>query len=162
MRKNAYYLTLDAMIAIIIFSAGYLLVHSVYVTAPSSTTAEHISDDTLDVLNTAKASEFGISSMNSKSTILETIGEYYSRNKNQDSAAIIQKYVVDNRVVPANYGFSFYIDGNRIYPSNEPDTSKTKMMVSSKRIIFGYYEDSSTGEITFWGPYKVEVRTWQI
>ena len=46
-----------------------------------------------------------------------------------------------------------------------PDTfaskEKSNNLISSKKVIFGYYENRAAGEVSFWGPYTVEVNIWE-
>ena len=157
--KKAYYFTLDAFIAVIILAAGFFLIKSTYITVPMSSDVEHISDDILDLLSSAKAAEFGIYPENNESTALEAIGESYSKNEAEGINLIIQEIIEKNKVIPENYEVSLYVDNSRVY-GDEASIQGTKLLITARRIVFGYYEDSSYN-IIFWGPYEIKVKTWQ-
>jgi hypothetical protein len=42
--------------------------------------------------------------------------------------------------------------------SGSKDTAKD--LIADKRISFGFYEDASTGNLVYWGPYLIEVYAW--
>ena len=111
MNKKAYYFTLDAFIAIVILASGFLLIRSTYITVPMSSTVEHISDDVLDLLSTAKAKEFGIITKNSDNTLLEAIGEghYIGIIPNIDD------FIINNKIIPDDHGASIFIETKEIY-----------------------------------------------
>ena len=159
MNKKAYYLTLDAFIAVIILMSGFFLIKSTYMTVPLSSAVEYTSDDILDLMSSAKASEFGINTGNMENTILDAIGENYSKDGELGIDQIIQDIIIANKVVSENFDFSFYINGSNVY-GDEAGSNETELLVAARRIVFGYYEDEAYN-IIFWGPYEVEVRTWK-
>lgn len=171
LNKKAYYFTLDAFIAIVILAAGFYLIKSTYITVPMSSTVEHISDDVLDLLSTAKVVDFptslSLSGVHKENTLLEAIGEiYYDDGTSCDAScindckAIIIEFIAGYNVIPEDHGFSISISGKDIYSEGAGYIDKTKLLVAARRIVFGYYEDESYNVI-FWGPYEVEVKTWQ-
>jgi len=160
--KKAYFFTLDAFISIDILATGFFLISSTITTVPSSSVVEHISDDVLDLLSTAKANEFEVSAKNPENTLLEVIGEFLKDEKFTDATDLIQQQIIDNKVIPENHDFSLLIEDRLLYPATQPDTSQTELLVTARRIIFGFYEDPVTSVITFWGPYEIEVQTWQV
>ena len=173
MNKKGYYFTLDALISVVILAIGFSLINSTYVSSPSSSAIEHISDDIFDLMSSGIVGNFNYSSLslieNKGNTFLEAIGEkYYNDGEFCEGTCIlglnqtIQEIIIGNKIVSENHGFSMSIEDIEIYSVGTNHLEKTRALVSSKRIVFGYYEDEGTGDIDFWGPYEMEVRTWQI
>lgn len=172
MNKKGYYFTMDAILAAIILAAGLMLATSTFSSSPEKATIKHSSDDIIGIMAATKVgglcrdlelscecSDTELQNLcssskikNKENTLLELVGELRENNMNIEGGNLVDSIITDNDK------FNFRIDGTRIY--GPEDDAKSKLLVSSKKVVFGYWEDSS-GRMTYWGPYTVEVRTWQ-
>ncbi|MFH0875902.1 MAG: hypothetical protein V1859_08240 [archaeon] len=127
---------------------------------------------------------------NTNNTLLELFGELYYRNSDiVYSGTQARSYIgtLANSLITDNglfyrelYGTALFIEGTLVYyynpvdgtfgsaPAQTIDNMKTvvkynkiKNILSSKKIIMGYYEDETNGDLTFWGPFTVELWVWQ-
>ncbi|MBN1502086.1 hypothetical protein JW930_00955 [Candidatus Woesearchaeota archaeon] len=177
--KKAYVFILDAIMALIILTIGFLVISSTYSNKPALVTTRNMAEDLLNVMAAVKVSEIcpdcgncaaELNSIcgdikNRDNTVLELIGEQYSLGT--DTGQLINEIIMENKLLPGDsYEFSLYIhDGNgehKLYPGANQDEDKARILISSKKLVMGYYVDKDNDYKTeYWGPYLIEIRTWQ-
>ncbi|MBI3027384.1 hypothetical protein HYY70_04675 [Candidatus Woesearchaeota archaeon] len=183
MKNNkGYYLILDSLISIIIFLIGSLLISSYFSNKPDQTIAKPYVDDSLNLLNSVKISDLCDLSdcecsdrnlrdlcRNSKiknynNTIIELIGELHSTNEFDKIGPLIESMVIENKIVPNEFGFVFILNANddyQYFPSSvDSQLEASPLVLQSKKVIFGYWEDD-VGNLNYWGPYLAEAILWQ-
>ena len=111
--------------------------------------------------------------LNANQTLLDYFGElYYSPNPDPIAEAyfrllssdLFHNLTVENNLFRQDiFGVEFNIDGQKIYPNTDtyPSKKQSKNLISSRKLILGYYERGDTGEVEFWGPYIAEVNVWE-
>jgi len=179
---------MDAFIALIILSIGFIVITSNYSYSPAQTSTQQIANDILNVLQSAKIrdicnpecsgtilNDYSSLIKNKDNTLLELIGELKTGYPSKIDE-LLQKSInpIMNDNYP-NYQYAFQLTNSagatlRFYSptgassmanlENEDEYKKAKVMISSKRIILGYYLDSSAN-VQYWGPYEAKVRVWQ-
>ena len=179
------------MFAIVILTIGYLMISSNVPRVTSEVPLTMYLDNTMELLSTirvyelcsdysqcicsnAKLSEYCEDGLilNANQTLLDYFGElYYDPNTGGGNpfgmslaSALFQNLTVENNLFRQDiFGIEFNIDGVKIYPTFDTDTSKkqSKNLISSRKLILGYYERGDTGEVEFWGPYIAEVNVWE-
>lgn len=189
LNKKAYYFTLDALIALVILSIGFIVITASYSYTPAAVSTQHLADGILNLLQSAKISDFcdpvtcnlpisalGTNPFNYNNTLLELTGELEKRGApDKDKIKDLLQNSIDlimNSNYP-NYNYAFQLIGTTTYfyssigasnmldlENNYDEYKKTKLLVSSKRIVLGYYLDASSNAV-YWGPYTAEVRVWQ-
>ncbi|MBN2423293.1 hypothetical protein JXB41_08780 [Candidatus Woesearchaeota archaeon] len=113
--------------------------------------------------------------------------DIHGKKGNEWARDLIEELIYQNKLFYKDlYGFAFIIEDEVIYNSmgnnmhnfpvgtydlnNEEDVqefnsdidrNKIKILLSTKKVIMGYWENENTGDIKFWGPYTVEIWTWQ-
>lgn len=183
MKNNkGYYLILDSLIAIIIFLIGSLLISSYFSNKPDQIIAKPYVDDSINLLNSVKISDLCDLSdcecsdrnlrdlchnskiKNYNNTIIELIGELHSTNEVDKIGPLIESMVTENKIIPNEFGLVFILHANgdhQYYPSSvEPSLEDSALVLQSKKVIFGYWEDSR-GNLNYWGPYLAEVILWR-
>ena len=181
MSKKAYYFIVDALIAATILIVGFILINSLYISEPEKIELKDAADNIMNFLSATKLldlctaegdcsdkvlqSNFD-SIRNKDNSLLEVIGELVSAGSQERAGAIIRSIVVDNKMVPLGYNFTFFIEDKVIYPeeqfemtATDPLMKKSKALVVSKKVIFGYFEEPVT---VYWGPYTAEARIWRL
>jgi len=171
-KKKAYYFMVDALITVIILTIGYFLLISHYTSKPYLIQTQHISEDIIGLLSAsyiydlcaaAQCSDSKLKDIyngigNKNNTLLELLGELHKKNQDPTARELIKSLIVENKLVPENFNFSFYIDKQLIYPLKTSPKKISRLLVSQKKLIFSYYK----GSIIYWGPYVAETRVWQI
>jgi len=172
-----------AMFAIVILTIGYLMISSNVPRVTSEVPLTMYLDNTMELLSTvrvyelcldysqcicsnAKLSEYCNDGLilNANQTLLDYFGELYATNNEDDASELFHNLTVENNLFRQGiFGIEFNIDGVKIYPTFDTDTSKkqSKNLISSRKLILGYYERGDTGEVEFWGPYIAEVNIWE-
>jgi len=180
---------MDAFIAMIILSIGFIVITSNYSYAPAQVSTQQIANDILNVLQSAKIPDFcnpgcgtvlaGYDSLiknKGNNTLLELIGEleisYPSKIDELLQKSI--KPIMDNNY--PNYQYAFQLTNSvgaalHFYSpigvssmanlENEDEYKDAQITISSKRIIIGYYYADTLKRIEYWGPYTAQVRVWQ-
>jgi hypothetical protein len=193
MNKKAYFFLIDSIIAVMILFVGFILISGI---KPSRTTIihnKHLSVDIMNLLADTKIKQVCRYSggwncdvsqdfedplnngeiQNLNNTLLESIGELYSKNKFGTITPLINSLITKNNLFYQEiYGFAFLIEDDPLYNSithnrltlenlkDEIKINRIKTLLSTKKIIIGYYQNETSGELTFWGPYTVEIWTW--
>ncbi len=179
MNKKAYIFLMDGIIAVVILTVGFLLISS---NKPDETTEIPISmmtENTMSLFSNIKLyeicdfSDCGCSNdklseycasgyiENKNQTLLDYFGELYNRSMQSRADELFYNITIENDLLRQDiFGVEFKINDETIY-LHGINKEKSKDLISSKRIIFGYYEVPSSGIINYWGPYLAEVNVWQ-
>ncbi|MBI2664280.1 hypothetical protein HYX10_02965 [Candidatus Woesearchaeota archaeon] len=184
MAKRGQYFTIDAFVAMLVVATGLVLVLALNTYQPSTAQPEVLSQEFVNTLAQVKIKEMnnpfvaqqlkGGNITNPDNTLLQQVYEYYSYfdsfltgcspsnpchgfdpvTYTNMSAELLASVAKD--LVPAQYSYEILVDG---VPLNSRGTGQqeAKVLISSKRIIFGIVNKS----VEFWGPIVVEVRIWQ-
>lgn len=145
--KKGYYLILDSLIALAIFSVGILLISSLNSGKTEQMISKHHADEIMDILSAAKITELcgtatsscgcrdgeleSLCSLpepeikNFKNTVIDLIGELHFRHKNEpeneEIKQLISSIVISNKLIPNDFGFSFIVhednDAYEYYPT---------------------------------------------
>lgn len=186
--KKSYYLILDSLVTIVIFSIGLLLITTYMSSKPEQTFAKQIADDTINILAASKISDLcniqactcsdnklnelctNKKIKNFNNTMLGLVGELHFTGNKEDINKLIEATVINNGLIPNNVGFSFLLHENLIengyYPTistpplEDASSIETRLLLQSKKVIFGFWEEND-GKLQYWGPYTAEVRAWQ-
>jgi len=183
MNRNAFYFTIDAMLATLILSGGFLLIYSTTKNQPSDVLTIHLSEDILNLWSSTKITDLCYDDgswncpdnpelqdylrsgdiINYNNTLIESLVEInVSKKSTAELKDLLDELAFDSSIVNSDiFGFDLYINGEQIEHSYDYRITEqnTTTLISSKGIVFGFYEDSGT---VSWGPYLVEVRTWLI
>lgn len=191
--KKGYFFLMDGIFAIVILTIGYLMISSNTPKVSSEVPLAMYLDNTIELLSTvrvyelcsdysqctcsnAKLSEYCEDGLilNANQTLLDYFGELYYSPDSIDSIAaayfrllasdLFHNLTIENNLFRQDiFGVEFKINGEKIYPNFDTDSSKkqSKNLISSRKLILGYYERADTGEVEFWGPYIAEVNVWE-
>ncbi|MBS3100786.1 hypothetical protein J4204_01490 [Candidatus Woesearchaeota archaeon] len=173
-KKRGYFFVLDAVLGLFVIAMGIFIISTSYVNVPQLTQVSLLADDLLVFLSNTKIKDLnnpyaGIGGQlwkdgvitDADNSLLQQVGEFYATNK-LDTA---EKFVanVSKDIVPEQFRYEVWIDGNLIYPRNpaaEHISSKnnTALLLTSKKLTFGIMSRTTS---SIWGPYKAEVFTWE-
>ena len=111
---------MDAFIALIILSIGFIVITSNYSYSPEQASTQQIANDILNVLHSAKIRDFcnpdcsgtilaGYSNLiiNKDNTLLEFIGELGKNNKKTPAKNLLESII--SKIVPSNYNYALEI-----------------------------------------------------
>ena len=173
-KKRGYFFVLDAALGLTILAIGVLLIASLYINAPEPSQVGLLSDDLMSFMANTKIKDLnnpyaGIGGelmkngniTNIDNSLLQQIGEFYYKR----SYGVDEKFIqnISANIVPSQFRYEVWVDNVLLYPLN-PDSqhiqskSKTDILLTSKQVAFGVINKTNG---TLWGPYKVEVFTWQ-
>ena len=174
LKKRGYFFVLDAALGLFILAIGAFLISSLYISSPEPSQVSLLSDDLLNFLSGTKIKDLnnpyaGIGGQlwkdgnitNADNSLLQQIGEFYYNGKYGLAEKFIQN--ASENVMPSQFRYEVWMDNKILYPLN-PDSahisskSTTDILLTSKQLAFGVINKTSG---TLWGPYKVEVFTWQ-
>lgn len=182
--KKGYIFLMDGIFAVILLVIGLIIVSSNSREESTETPLALTLDNSLSLLSSAKIDEMCNSCncsiktlgalcasgniMNSRQSLLDYMGELYSRDELGDANLLLKNISSEKDIFreKALFDAELLIDDVRIYPES-PDPGfdlqkkKAKDLLASRRIIFGYYEDPITGKVTYWGPYEVKLEIWE-
>jgi len=143
--RKGYYFSLDAFLAASLLLLGLFLMSSIYVKERTITT-NYFAQDTMRILSGLTLGQANNSYINalisngtigdSNLTILEQVGAFWAENK-----TFLARQVVENitaELIPENYGFAVYADGELIYSNNK---SLVSSQIVSKTIVSGITKD---------------------
>ena len=134
MRKKGYFFTMDALLALLLFTTIILLVHLFYINAPPLSQLHYLSRDTLDVLSTTKIKDLDLSyslkddypEINEELTIVEQLKIY------NDAGVTTTKEDIEDRLLkhlyPPQYQYSISFGD----PTVE---STSKIVVVSRKLV---------------------------
>jgi len=173
MNRKSYFFTLDAMMSLGILILGFTLIFSSYTNIPSNLQTSISSKDLLNFLDGTEIEELnnpyaGIGGtlwqqgyINTKdNSLLQQIGEFYFSN----NIIIAERFIanVTENLIPKQFKFEFWIDGNLLYPSSPTQQhiyskNSTNILLTSRKITYGIINDTAI----LFGPYEAEVLVWQ-
>ena len=94
---------------------------------------------------------------NSDQTLYDYFGELYYRGKITDAGNLFSN-ITGSFYRKELFGVQLVIDRQNIY--SDQGKAESEELISRKKVIFGFYEEKSTGVVRFWGPYVLEVNVW--
>jgi len=179
--KRGYFFVLDGIFAVVILVIGLIMISSNIYTNPAEVPLISLSDDLLDLLSSTQVSELCYDYeecicsnrkieelctnhliFNPDQSILDYFGELYTKDYKEIISQLYQNITKD--IIKHNIiGSELIINDEKIYPNYDTTSSKNEsdFLISSKRIIFSYYEEPESGDVSFWGPYLIEIRLWE-
>ncbi len=177
MNKKADLFIIDAVIALLILTAGFFLISSTYESRPVVVTSRHVAQDLLNILASTKVKNLCSCPCNANfpnlhqsycldhditladNSMLEAIAEV--KRSGGDPENIIQEIIEAHNLIPEGYSVGFYIDDIEIFTSSGAmDPAKARLLTSSKKVILGMYRDAS-GELQLLPNYIMEIRVWR-
>ncbi len=185
--KRGYFFLIDSMLALGVIAIGGFLVFSLYAQVPSKAEPAILSEDIMDFFANTKIS--GVNNpyaglggtlwseeskpgglcpgeqltANGENSLLQQIGIFYEKSKtNSCYTALAGKFILEltKNILPQQYTFEFWIDGQLLYPETEQSQSKNdaNVLIPSKKMVYGIL-NPQTGDL--FGPYTAEVLVWQ-
>ncbi|MFH1072893.1 MAG: VWA domain-containing protein [Nanoarchaeota archaeon] len=150
--KNAYYFSLDALMAAILLIGGLILLSRFFVHTGQTEKIDVISKDILNTLNSIKVSEIkdplileevrngNITDLNKSMLLL--IGEYWAMNQTE-KAQNLSRILLEN-VVPEQYGVNITLGTDVIFSKNSSGRSAEGYsdVINSRRMISGIAKGS--------------------
>jgi hypothetical protein len=178
--KKGEFFLIDGLFSIVILAIGFLIISSNQPKQTNDIPLSILAENTMELFSSVKIdelcdacdcsnkklSEYCLSNyiINKNQTILDSVGEMYSRGTNnykQRAGQLFKNITLEKNMIREEiYGMELIINGESIYLQGS-NQQKAKEMISSKKIIFGVYEFPATGQVVYWGPYLAEVKIWQ-
>lgn len=173
LKKRGYFFVLDAMLGLFILIIGIFLVASFYLRASPPVQVKLLSDDLLNFLSNTKIRDLnnqyaGIggqlwnqgSITEADNSLLQQIGEFYSKNDFDTAEKFIQNVSVQ---VPYQFEYEVWMNSRLLYPQSPSalhmaSKGNTTLLLTSKKITFGILNRTTSD---LWGPYKAEVFVWE-
>jgi hypothetical protein len=179
--KKGYIFLIDGIFAVILLVIGLIIVSSNRVETNSEIPLSITLDNSLELLSSVKISDIcdecscSVKKMselcennnlkNSRESLLDYIGELYSRNNRTEAYRLLYNISMEKDIFREKelFDVEISINNDRIYPNIDlsDKKKKSKNLLSSRKIIFGYYENNVTGAISYWGPYEVRAEIWE-
>jgi hypothetical protein len=179
--KKGYIFLMDGIFAVILLAIGLIIISSNRVEQSSEIPLSLSLDNSLDLLSSVKIVDIcegcscSIKKMselcldndlkNRQESLLDYIGELYSRGKKQEAFMLIEDISIEKDIFKekALFDVEIRINNDTVYPNIDlsDKKKKSKNLLSSRKIIFGYYENNVTGVISYWGPYEVREEIWE-
>ena len=164
--RRGFFFLIDVIFAVLILGIGFfLIVHK----EPQKTEIPLLqnSENAIEFLSTIKGNEICnncecnlllskyCSNMNH--TIIQIAGYLYSNSKKTEAGELIKN--ITYYLIPKDmFSYEFIMNGETLVFQGEDNA---KELISSKRVVFGYYENPENGEVLFFGPYLAELRMWR-
>jgi hypothetical protein len=176
MKKKGEFFLIDGLFSIVILTIGFLIITSNRPSQNNEISLDVILDNSVDIFSSVKINElcssdcicsnpklgeFCLSKMirNKDQTLFDGIGELYSKNQKIKAGELFMNITLEEDMLRKDiFNAELKIDGKRIYLQGE-DNNPTEL-ISSKKIIFGVYENPELGTVTYFGPYLFEVNIW--
>ena len=173
--KKAYIFMLDVVFASMILMIGFMIISSTKTREIDDIPLPQASEGIIDTISKIRLSEIcdrcncSISVIedycsrglirNMDATIAGSLGEMYHRG--EDDEVIGEMFNMTSQKLFRKDIFSrdLSIDGRVIF--SDQGKAESSEVISARRMIIGYYENRFTGEVTFWGPYVLEVSVWK-
>ncbi len=140
-RRKGYYFSLDAFLASALLLLGLLLLSLVYV-SERSVSSNYFSRDSIRMLSSFKVYEVNNSYVQGliqngsiqdvNVSILEQVGSFWAQNRTEEARQLIAS--LQGQLIPDNYGFAVYVDGELVFSNNK---SVENSLVVSKAIVSG-------------------------
>jgi hypothetical protein len=185
MRKG-YIFLLDGIFAVILLVIGLIMISSNRTEVSTESPLALTLENSMSLLSAVKVTDvcngcncsiskmkdlcFGNKIKNSRQSLLDYVGELYSRGLKDDAYQLLKNISAGKDIFRENeiFGAELDIGDDRVYPGpglSDADLAaikkRSKNLLSSRKMIFGYYEDAQTGKISFWGPYEVRAELWE-
>ena len=174
--RKAYIFIMDVVFASMILLIGFMIISSTRPRENEDIPLPIASDSILDSISRIRIRDVcntdcncSISVMesycvsgiflNKDATIAESLGEMKRTGKSDAVISLMFVNVTKKLVRQDIFGKNLIIDGHTVY--SDPGKDSSPEIISGKRMVFGYYEDITTGDVTFWGPYILEVDVWK-
>lgn len=136
MRKKGYFFTMDALLALLLFTTIVLLIHLFYINAPPLSQLHYLSKDTLDVLSTTKIKDLDgaylfltdpqFSDVNEELTIIEQLAAYNARGEISKKEEIERQLL--QHLYPGQYKYTIEFGDAR-------DARTSKIIVVSRKLV---------------------------
>ena len=185
--RRGYFFLIDSIIALGVLAVGTFLIFALYANVPSKEEVAILSDDIMDFFANNKIKDVnneyaGLGgtlweeeggdtglcpgeelTANVENTLLGQVAEFYEKSAgNSCYLGLAQKFIdeLTKNVLPLEYTFEFWMNGQLLYPDTEQTDSKsaTKVLIPSKKIVYGIL-NKETGDM--FGPYNAEVLVWR-
>jgi hypothetical protein len=172
--NKAYIFMMDGMFAIVVLVIGLLIIMSTKPYATNEIQVSMVSENVVGLLSqvkiidlcdgckctNAKLKELCQNSeiKNNESTLLGYFGELYSFGDKNHMITDLFSNLSNDLYRKDLYGSEIKIQNITLYSDSGIGTSRN--LISRKKMVFGYYEQGN-GIVEFWGPYNVEVNTWE-
>ena len=187
LNRRGYFFLIDSIIALGVLAVGTFLIFTLYANVPSKEEVAILSDDIMDFFANNKikdvdneyvglggtlweeeGSDTGLCpgeelTANVENTLLQQVAEFYEKSAgNGCYLELAQKFIdeLTKNILPLEYAFEFWVNGQLLYPDAEQTDSKnaTKVLIPSKKIVYGIL-NKETGDM--FGPYNAEVLLWR-
>ena len=178
--KKGEFFLIDGLLSIVILIIGFLILSSNHQSQENEISLSIIAESTMDFFSSVRVDELcdgcrcSVSVLsdycsrdfikNKNQTLLDSMGEQYYLNNKARAGELFRNITTGKNMIREDiFGFELKINGDSIYVHEKKAGSmeNSKEMISSKKIIFSYYEYPETGQVVFWGPYLAEVDIWQ-
>jgi hypothetical protein len=171
--RKGYFFIIDAIFAAIILSIGFMIISSGS-RISDETPLPVVADNLLDILSRvkindlcdhcvcshAKLQETCALTNNYEQTLLDHVTELYTSGNNVKQTKARELFSSLLPLIRQDlYGVELKINNVQIY--SDTGQEKTKVLISKKKISFGYVETPTTGTVTYFGPYMIEVNMWE-
>ncbi len=177
MKKKTQFFLIDGIFAMIILITGFMIISSNTSNQAEEVSLSIVSENLMELFSSIRVDEVcneGVCTykkldnfltdgfiLNKNQTLLDATGELYSKNRKAQAGELFSNITIQSRLVRKDiFGVEFRINNEVLYSQGE-NKAKSKELISTKKVIFGYYETIGTGAVTFFGPYLAEVDIWQ-
>jgi len=137
MRKKGYFFTMDALLALLLFTTVILLIHLFYINAPPLSQLHYLSRDTLDTLSTTKIKDLDetaypflidaqFSDINEELTVIEQLATYNAGGQISKKEEIERQLL--QHLYPAQYKYTIEFGEAR-------DARTSKVIVVSRKLV---------------------------
>jgi hypothetical protein len=149
MRKKGYFFTMDALLAILMFTLVITLIHLFYINSPPLIQLHYLSQDTIDILGDTKVNDMHVvnpgyrlnggiqystflpvQNPNNQQTILEQMKVFHNADGNYEARVDPMGNQLFKHLYPTQYNFRV-----RFGAVEQPEASK--IVVVSRRVVGG-------------------------
>lgn len=151
--KKSVFFTIDSLLAAGIVITAVLLVSNFYSVEQEKTNINYASNDLVRVFSIMTVGESGNSYVknltlsgkitNLNNTLIEQIGDFWAEDEIELGKNFTKNLTED--LIPKNYGFGVFVDGEEIYSRSIP---LTRSLISSRKIISGIAKAKPTDGFT--------------
>ena len=176
MNRKAYFFLMDAIFALVILMIGFMVITSTKPSNIDEVPLAQVSENLVDILSSVKIKEicdeecvcsnemietFCPSIKNKDQTILDYLGELYNIDPLQTNQKAMRVFrsVIEDLYRKDLYGIELIINNHKLYGDGNKETSLN--LITAKRVLFGFNENPTTGNLEFWGPYLLEINVWE-
>ncbi len=170
--KKGYFFLIDGIFAVVILMIGFIIIMSQRPHAEENNNLEIVSGSIMELFSKIRVSQLcdGCSCSvkklgnycsrgmvkNTNQGLFDYLGELYYLGKKQEAGDLFLN-ITYSQIRQDLYGVELLINNERVTPQIE----KGHNLISRKGISFSFYEIPETGEVRFFGPYKIEVNFWE-